>query len=106
MKYPVEPDGTLGKGAVFLDVTAAVKQGLPGLPDGMKVDASGNLFAAGPGGIYVITPGGKVLGRIETGQRTANCAWGDDGATLYMAADHYLCRLRTKTRAAVMPGTK
>ena len=106
MKYPVLADGTIGPGTVFLDVTDAAKKGMPGLPDGMKVDASGNLFAGGPGGIYVITPAGKVLGRIETGQKTANCAWGDDGSTLYLAADHYLCRIRTKTHAAVMPGAR
>jgi gluconolactonase len=70
----------------------------------MKVDASGNLFATGPGGVSVIAPGGKVLGRIETGQRTSNCAWGEDGSTLYITAHHYLCRIRTTTRAAVMPG--
>ncbi len=105
MKYPVKDDGTLGAGAVLLDVTAEFKRGMPGLPDGMKVDAQGHLFAGGPGGIYVIAPDGVVLGRIDTKQRTANCAWGDDGSTLYMAADHYLCRIRTKTRAAVMPGS-
>ncbi len=106
MKYPVKADGTLGAGSVLLDVTAEYKRGMPGLPDGMKVDAEGRLFAGGPGGIYVITPEGTVLGRIDTKQRTANCAWGDDGTTLYMAADHYLCRIKTKTRAAVMPGKK
>ncbi len=106
MKYPVKSDGTLGAGQVLLDVTEPFKKGLAGLPDGMKVDAAGNLFAGGPGGINVIAPDGKLLGRIDTKQRTANCAWGDDGSTLYMAADHYLCRIRTKTRAAVMPGMK
>jgi gluconolactonase len=103
MRYPVLGDGTLGPGKVLYDATEAVRKGLPGLPDGMKLDARGNLFAGGPGGINVITPEGKLLGRIDTKQKTANCAWGDDGSVLYMAADHYLCRIRTKTRAAVMP---
>ena len=70
----------------------------PGLPDGMKIDRSGNLFAAGPGGIHVYAPDGKRLGRIDTGQRTANCNWGEDGSTLYITADSYLCRIRTKTK--------
>jgi gluconolactonase len=99
MAYPVKPDGTLGAGRLFADVTDLTSK-LPGLPDGMKVDAAGNLFAAGPGGIYIFSPDGKRLGRIETGQRTANCAWGGDGSTLYMAADHYVCRIRTSTRGA------
>ena len=97
MAFPVNPDGTLGKGRMFADVTAVVDK-LPGLPDGMKVDRMGNLWATGPGGIYVFTPEGRLLGRIDTGQRTANCNWGDDGSTLYITADSYLCRIRTTTR--------
>jgi gluconolactonase len=97
MAFPVNADGTLGAGRVFADVTAMGKDN-PGLPDGMKVDRAGNLFATGPGGIHVFTPEGKRLGRIDTGQRTANCNWGDDGSTLYITADSYLCRLRTKTK--------
>jgi gluconolactonase len=97
MAFPVSGDGTLGKGRVFKDVTAMAKDH-PGVPDGMKVDHNGNLFAAGPGGIHIYAPDGKLLGRIDTGQRTANCNWGEDGSTLYITADSYLCRLRTKTK--------
>ena len=43
---------------------------------------------------------GKLLGHILTGQRTANCNWGDDGSTLYMTADFYICRIKTRTRGA------
>ena len=64
----------------------------------MKVDAHGNLFATGPGGVLIFTPGGKHLGTILTGQRTANCGFGDDGKTLYMTADDYLMRVRLKTK--------
>lgn len=99
MQFPVKEDGTLGQGTLFYNVTNLVSQ-LPGLPDGMKVDRHGNLFAAGPGGIHVIGPDGKHLGRIETGEKTANCAWGDDGSTLYITADMYLCRIRTRTKGA------
>lgn len=91
--FPVEGDGTLGKGKVIADVTDMVDK-LPGLPDGMKVDKAGHLFASGPGGIHIYTPDGKRLGRIETGEKTANCAWGDDGSTLYITADMYLCRVK------------
>jgi gluconolactonase len=70
----------------------------PGLPDGMKVDKEGNIFATGPGGVHVFNKEGKHIGRIETGERTANCAWGDDGTTLYICADQYFCRIKTKTK--------
>lgn len=96
--FPVMPDGTLGKSKVFADMNAAWRAKLPGLPDGMKVDASGNVFASGPGGIYVYASDGKLLGRIETFERTSNCAWGDDGSTLYMTTDMYVTRIKTKTK--------
>jgi gluconolactonase len=99
MAFPVNADGTLGTGRVFADVTSMVKTH-PGLPDGMKIDSKGNLWATGPGGVHVFAPDGKRLGRIETGERTANCAWGDDGSTLYITADMYLCRIKTKARGA------
>lgn len=100
MAYPVKEDGTLGEGRILHDATAAFKEGLPGLPDGLKVDARGNLWATGPGGVYVLSPEGKVLGRISTGERTSNCAWGGDGSVLYLTADTYLCRLQTKVKGA------
>jgi len=106
MAYDVRPDGTIGNGRVFFDATTDVSDAKPGLPDGMKVDRSGNLFAAGPGGIFVISPAGKHLGTIVTGQPTANCAFGDDGSTLYMTANDRLVRVRLKTKGmAVAAGT-
>jgi gluconolactonase len=99
MAFPVLEDGLLGKGRIFNDVTSLVDK-LPGLPDGMKVDCHGNLFATGPGGVHIIAPDGTRLGRIETGQPTGNCAWGEDGSSLFITANHYLCRIRTRTKGA------
>jgi gluconolactonase len=56
------------------------------------------VFLGGPGGILVISPGGTHLGTIVTGQVTANCAFGGDGSTLYMAADSYFMRIRLTTK--------
>lgn len=101
MEFPVLKDGTLGQGKVFADVTEHIgKPGRPGGPDGLKVDHQGHLFATGPGGVHVFTPEGKLLGRIATGERTANCAWGGDGSWLYLTADMWLCRVKTTTKGA------
>ena len=98
MAYPVQADGSLGKGKVFYDATPVVKEGkLKGLPDGLKLDKKGNLFATGPGGILIISPEAKLLGRIDINEPTANCAWGDDGSTLYITANMHLCRIKTLT---------
>jgi gluconolactonase len=98
MAYEFRADGSLTKGHVFFDASALAKAGRQGLPDGMKVDAAGNVFASGPGGILVFSPSGKHLGTIATGETTANCAFGDDGMTLYMTANHTLMRVRLRTK--------
>ncbi len=97
--FEVKRDGTLGTGKVFFDYSSFYGK-FPGSPDGLKVDRNGNLFATGPGGVYVITSEGKLLGRIHTGKATANCAWGGDGSVLYMTVDDCLCRIKTKTKGA------
>lgn len=97
MAYDVQADGTLANGRVFFDATSIAGE-KPGLPDGLKVDHQGNLFATGPGGVWVFTPTGTHLGTINTTVPTANCAFGDDDrATLYITADQYLLRLRLRT---------
>jgi gluconolactonase len=99
MAYPVKDDGTLGPGRVFADVSAMMGK-LKGAPDGMKVDREGNVWATGPGGVHVMAPDGTRLGRIDTGEPAANCAWGDDGSTLYITSDMNLVRIKTSTKGA------
>lgn len=98
MSYLVQNDGSLTNGKVFFDATSMGKtEKLKGLPDGMKIDKKGNLFATGPGGVLIISPEGKLLGRIDTNEPTANCAWGNDGSTLYITSNMHLCRIKTLT---------
>ena len=99
MAYPVKTDGTLGPGKVFFNTGPVAKEtGRKASPDGMKVDIHGNLFTTGPGGVLVVAPDGTLLGTILTGEPTANCNWGNDGSTLYITANKYLCRIRTTTK--------
>ena len=105
MKYDVQADGNVANGKVFFDTSALLAKRLPGIPDGMKFDTAGNLWATGPGGVMILSPQGKHLGTISTGVNTANCAWGDDGSTLYITANHNVCRVKTKTKG-IMPGAK
>jgi len=83
MRYDVAADGSVSNGKVFADVTAEKDSGVP---DGMKLDSLGNIYAAGPGGIWVFAPDGKHLGAIKPPETPANCNWGDDGKTLYITA--------------------
>ena len=96
MAFAVEDDGTLGAGRVLFDATSMVGA-RKGLPDGLKVDRDGNLFATGPGGVLVLTPDGHHLGTLLTGEATSNCAFGEDGRTLFVTADRFLLRVRLDT---------
>jgi len=93
--FDMLPDGTLTNGRVFAELKEPAQNGVP---DGMKVDAQGNVFCTGPGGIWVFDPQARLLGKIETPEVAANLAWGDaDGKTLYITAQTGLYRIRTIT---------
>jgi gluconolactonase len=98
MSFPIKDDGTLGAGKVIHDATDAVKAKKPGLPDGLKVDAKGNIFATGPDGVFVFAPDHTYLGKIVIGDKNANCGWGDDGTVLYICANDKLARVKTTTK--------
>jgi len=81
-----------GRGELLCDLT-----GEPGEDaiDGIKVDRDGNLYACGPGGIWVVSPQGEKLGLIELPEDPHNLAWGDaDGRTLYITALRSIYRMR------------
>jgi len=92
MVYDVGDDGNISNGRLFYDATDKVGDE-PGLPDGMKVTSDGYIFATGPGGVWIFTPEGGLLGKIKTGEFISNLAFDEYEQTLYMTADSYLLRL-------------
>jgi gluconolactonase len=95
--FDVAADLTLRGMRTFFDAKHLLREGNKGSPDGLRVARDGTLFATGPGGVLVIAADGAHLGTLRTGEATANCAFGDDGSTLYATADSRLLRIRTKT---------
>jgi gluconolactonase len=91
MRYDVAADGSLSGGRKFADASSIKGAGVP---DGMKVDSKGNVYATGPGGVLVFSSSGKHLGTIKVPEVAANCGWGDDGKTLYITASTSLYRIR------------
>jgi gluconolactonase len=92
LRHAVRPDGSLDPGEPFFDLTAA-----PGEEalDGLKVDARGNVYLSGPGGLWIVSPEGRALGTLRAPRLAANFAWGDaDRRTLYLAARSTLYRLQ------------
>lgn len=80
---------------IFYDATETAKTE-SGLPDGLKIDKQGNIFASGPGGIWIFNKDGKVIGKIKIPAATANCALADDDKTLYVTSDMYLIRVKLR----------
>ncbi len=92
MRYTVHPDGSVSDGKLLLD---AKTDKTPGGPDGIRVDKKGNIYGAGPGGVWIISPEGKHLGTIKVPEVVANVAWGDkDAKTLYITASTSLYRIK------------
>jgi gluconolactonase len=71
-------------------------EGEKGAPDGLRVHKSGNIFATGPGGVWIFNPTGKVLGKIKIPEATANCGFGPDQKVLYTTSDNFILRIPLK----------
>jgi gluconolactonase len=99
-RYRVQPDGSVDRGEVFIDLTHQI----PGdeALDGMKADVKGNLYLSAPGGVWIFDASGKHLGTIRAPKPVHNFAWGDDdGRTLYLCARSALYRVQL-----LIPGTR
>jgi gluconolactonase len=89
--YDVSANDSLTNGRIFYNASEAGAQ-QPGLPDGLKVDSQGIVYATGPGGVWIFDKSGKLLGRIRVNSLTSNCAISPD-KTLYITADMYVLRV-------------
>lgn len=94
--FDILPDGKLTNERLFHDATTEARTGMKGLPDGLKINKKGILFATGPGGVMILNQNGVLVGRINPGQPTANCELSPDEKTLYMTSDMYLYRVLLK----------
>ena len=109
--FDVRPDGSLGPDRIF---ASGIRSELePGVPDGMKCDSAGNVWVTAPGGIWVYSRSGALIGQIKVPELVANLHWGKpDWRTLFICATHSLYAVRTKIgprlepfmRANVPPG--
>jgi len=97
-RYPIRQDETLGSPSVLISYPDTPNNEVP---DGLKLDSAGNIWTTGPGGIRIITPGGKVLGQIKLPEVAANLAWAADGHTLYITATSSIYRVRVKVPGQV-----
>ena len=92
--FEVGPNDSLMNGRVFYDASKA--EGL-GLPDGLKIDKQGNVFATGPGGVWIFNNSGKLIGKIKVnGVPVSNCSFTADEKTVYLTADNYVLRVKLR----------
>ena len=101
MRYELKADGTIAGGKVFYDFTRIRE---PVALDGIKVDEQGNVYVSAPGGVWILSPEGKALGRIVPPEHDANFTFGDpDGRSLYLTASTGLYRVRLSV-PGIRPG--
>jgi gluconolactonase len=93
-QYEINDQDSLFNGSIFYDATTAKTE--HGLPDGLKADKQGNVYASGPGGIWIFNKDGIVLGKIKLPAPAANCALSTDEKTLFITADMYLLKLKMR----------
>ncbi len=93
--YDISPDGSLKNGKTLFNFNN-LPESYKGLPDGLKVHNSGNIFATGPGGVHIISPDGRHLALIRTLKATANCAFNSDYSYLYTTTTDLLIRVKLK----------
>ena len=93
LTYDLTADDLMASKTVLHDGGADVAAGKPGLPDGLAIDATGNLFATAPGGVHIFSPAGDLIGIIDTGVANANCTIGEGGETLFIAANTQILRI-------------
>ena len=99
MQYDVKEDGTFENGRVFVDMS-----GQKGAPNGMAVDSAGNVYAGGPGGLWIMNSGGKHLGTLPLPAIPANAVFGGaDLRTLFIMDARNLLQIRLKIPGTVMP---
>ena len=92
--FDVKPDGNVTNQRVFAELKDASQSGVP---DGLKVDVEGNVYSTGPGGVWIFSPSGKLLGKISVPETATNLAWGDrDYKTIYITGSKSLYRIRLK----------
>ncbi len=104
--FDLHPNGTLARQTdrVFADLRGSES----GVPDGMKVDTEGNVYCGGAGGLWIMDPKGKKLGRIVHGaSATTNLAFGgNDWRTLYFTSRSHLGAVQMKIPGVPVPAGK
>lgn len=103
--FDILPDGRLGSGRIF--ASGIVSGSEPGVPDGMKCDAQGNVWVCGPGGVWVYTIKGELIGKLRVPELVGNLTWGGpDWRTLFLTATHSLYAVETKIGPRLEPYMK
>jgi gluconolactonase len=94
--YDVGENDSLQNGKIFYDASAAMGKEVRGLPDGFKIDKNGNVFATGPGGLWIFNSQGRLLGKIKFTESTSNCALSPDEKILYITNDMNVLRIKLR----------
>jgi gluconolactonase len=93
--FDIGAGDTLTSAGILYDATAEGKKE-KGSPDGLKVDKQGNIFATGPGGVWIFNKDRKLIGKVKIPESCSNIALADDDKTMFITADNYVLRLKLR----------
>jgi gluconolactonase len=75
-----------------------------GIPDGIKVDNSGNVYTGVGSGVDVVSPDGILIGSFNLPKGVANLAFGGKNMdTLYMMNENQVVSVKLNTTAPLLP---
>jgi gluconolactonase len=89
--YDIDANNGVTNGRIFYSA-AGYDRSWKGGVDGLKIDRQGNIFATGPGGIWIFNSLGKLLGKLRLEEAASNCALSPDEKTLYITNDMNILR--------------
>lgn len=93
--FDIDANGEVTNGRVFYSASGYDRSWKGGM-DGLKIDKNGNIFATGPGGLWIFNSSGKLLGRLRLTEAASNCALSGDQKTLYITNDMYVLRFKMR----------
>ncbi len=93
--FDIGENDSLSNARILYDTTPESKaEG--GVPDGLKVDKAGNIFATAPGGVWIFDKEGTLAGKLRIPGPCSNVSLGNDDKTLYITNDGQVLRVKMR----------
>lgn len=94
-QYPLSKNKIQSETAKVFDYTPFISE-VEDKPRGIKSDRFGNVFTAGPNGLWVFNKDLELIARVHFSELATNCVFSDDFKTLYITTNTKLLTLKLR----------